>query len=32
VRELVAAARKEQRFWRGRTLRPKEPAKQLTLV
>ena len=32
VRELVAAARKEQRFRRGRTLRPREPAVQLTLV
>jgi len=32
VRDLVAAARKEQRFRRGRTLRPREPAVQLTLV
>jgi DNA repair photolyase len=32
VRELVAAARKEQRLTRGRTLRPKESAVQLTLI
>ncbi len=32
VRELVATARKEQRVRRGRTLRPREPAVQLTLV
>ena len=32
VRDLVAAARKEERFRRGRTLRPREPAVQLTLV
>ncbi len=32
VRGLVAAARKEQRFRRGRTLRPREPAVQLTLI
>jgi DNA repair photolyase len=32
VRELVATARKEQRFRRGRTLRPREPAMQLTLI
>ena len=32
VRDLVAAARKDERLRRGRTLRPKEPAVQLTLV
>ena len=32
VRDLVAAARKEQPLRRGRTLRPREPAVQLTLV
>ena len=32
VRDLVAAARKEQCFRRGRTLRPRKPAVQLTLV
>ncbi len=32
VRGLVAEARKEQRFRRGRTLRPREPAVQLTLI
>lgn len=32
VRDLVATARKEQRLRRGRTLRPREPAEQLTLV
>ena len=32
VREAVAAASKEQRFRRGRTLRPKAPAVQLTLI
>ncbi len=32
VRELVAVARKEQRFRRGRTLRPRKPAVQLELL
>ena len=32
VRELVATARKEQRFRRGKTLKPREPAVQLTLI
>ena len=32
VREAVAAARRERPFRRGRTLRPKEPAVQLTLI
>jgi DNA repair photolyase len=32
VREAVATASKEQRFRRGRTLRPKAPPVQLTLI
>ena len=32
VREAVASASKEQRFRRGRTLRPNPPAVQLTLI